>query len=188
MKRYALVAVACVATTAAAQDTSFAHLRVRGGALRLPSIGHIADDWRAGTGIQLDVASNVGPGELAIGVSRVAFTPTTGRPPFTETAFSLAWTRPIARGVRGGFDGGARLSDVRMDFDDPSLVGGLRTEEEVMLAVVGRADGSVGRGFSVFVEGAYGAFMLSTRTPTVAVAAGVQHGAPMPGWLRRILR
>ena len=83
---------------------------------------------------------------------------------------------------------GARLTDVRMDFDDPSMVAGLRTEEEVMLSVVGRMRVSLGRGFSAFAEGSYGRLMLSTRTPIATAAVGMEHGLPMPGWLAGILR
>jgi hypothetical protein len=187
MKRV-LVMLVAAATTATAQDSSFSQLRLRGAALRLPVIGHIGDDWRASTGIQVEVGSNVGVGELALAVGHVAFNPVNAKPPFTETFFSLGWTRPIASRSRGSIDLGARLTDVRMDFDDPSMVGGLRTEEEVLISALGRGHLTLGRGFSGFAEASYGLFMLSTRTPTAAIAIGIEHGLPMPDWLRGILR
>ena len=186
--RYVWGLLVSIAATASAQDSSFTHLLVRGSALRLPSTGPIGDYWRPGTGVQLEIGSNVGAGELALAVARVSFDPKATTPAFTETIFSLAWTRPIAAVARASFAGGARLSDVRMDFDDPSIVGGLRTEEEVLISAVGRGHVLLGRGFSGFLEGSYGLFMLSTRTPTATVAVGLAHGLPMPGWLRTILR
>jgi hypothetical protein len=176
------------AATASAQDSSFTQLLVRGSVLRMPSTGHIGDYWRPGTGGQVEIASNVGAGELGLAVARVAFDPKATTPAFTETIFSLAWTRSLVSGSRASFAAGARLSDVRMDFDDASIVGGLRTEEEVLLSAVGRGRVVLGRGFSGFLEGSWGLFMLSTRTPTATVAAGVEHGLPMPAWLRTILR
>ena len=177
-----------VAGTAVAQDSSFSRLRIRGSVVRLPVIGHIGDDWRAQTGAQLEIGSNVGNGELSLAAARIAFEPTTGKPRFTETVFSLSWLRPVAATPRGELAVGGRLSDVRMDFDDPALVAGLRTEEEVLLAVVARGRLSVGRGFGAFLEMAAGALMLSTRTPTVSVAAGLEHGLSSPSWLRDFLR
>jgi hypothetical protein len=186
--RRALILLVLATTTAAAQDTSFNRLYLRGSVVRLPIIGHIGDDWRAQTGAQLEIGSNVGSGELSLSVARIAFVPTTGKPAFTETIFSLAWLRPVLSAPRGDLSVGGRLSDVRMDFDDPTLVEGLRTEEEVLLSVVARGRLGVARGFSAFVETAGGVFMLSTRTPTVSVAVGIEHGISSPKWLRDLLR
>jgi hypothetical protein len=187
MKRVLMLLV-LMGATAGAQDSSFTRLRLRASVVRMPVIGHIGDDWRARTGAQLEIGSNVGVGELSLAAARVAFEPTTGRPPFTETIFSLSWLRPIASVARSELAVGGRLSDVRMDFDDPALVAGLRTEEEVLLSLVARGRLGVGRGFSAFIETAAGAFMLSTRTPTVSVAAGLERGMPSPKWLRDFLR
>ena len=186
--RHALLLMLVVTASAGAQDSSFSHLRLRGSMLRLPVTGHVGDDWRAKTGFQLDIGSNVGTGELSLAAGHVGFAPIAAKPAFTETFFSLAWTRPVVSGSRASLDAGARLSDVRMDFDDPSIVGGLRTEEEVLVSALGRGRVTIGRGFSGFLEASYGLFMLSTRTPTATIAAGVEHGLPMPGWLSRILR
>ncbi len=183
-----LVCLLLVTATASAQDSSFSRLRVRASALRLPVTGHIGDDWRATTGFQADVASNVGAGELALSAARVRFDPISATPAFTGTMFSLAWTRPLFTRRRGTVDLGARLSDMRMDFDDPAIVGGLRTEEEVLISGVGRGRVALGRGFSGFLEGSYGLFLLSTQTPVATLAAGLEHGVPMPDWLRNILR
>ena len=189
MKRLLVMMMVVMAvSSAAAQDSSFTHLRVRGSVLRLPVIGHIGDGWRSQTGFQLDIGSNVGSGELSLGVGHVGFEPIATQPAFTETIFSLAWTRPFVGGSRGSLAGGARLSDVRMDFDDPSMVGGLRTEEEVLISAVGRGRVTLGRGFSGFAEASYGIFMLSTRTPTAMIAVGLERGLPMPAWLGGILR
>jgi hypothetical protein len=184
----ALMLLVLLGATARAQDSSFCSLRLRASAVRVPVIGHIGDDWRARTGAQLEIGSNVGAGELSLAAARIAFEPTTGQPPFTETIFSLSWLRPVAFAGRGELAVGGRLSDVRMDFDDPALVAGLRTEEEVLLSLVARGRLGVGRGFSAFVETAAGALMLSTRTPTVSVAVGLEHGIPSPNWLRDFLR
>jgi hypothetical protein len=187
MKR-AIALLVIMAGSATAQDSSFSRLAIRGSIVRFPEIGHIHDHWRAGTGGSLELASNVGAGELALAVGRVSFEPRTSVPPFTGTLFSLGWHRSLFFSPRAEFAAGARLSDLRMDFDDPTMVAGLRTEEEVMLAIAGRLRTSVGHGFSLFAEGSYGMLMLSTRTPIASVSLGVEHGLPMPGWLAGILR
>ena len=187
MRRAALLLLFASAS-AAAQDSSFTALRVRASVLRLPAVGAIRDDWRPKTGAQVDIASNVGRNEIGLAVGHVGFEPITGKPAFTETMFSLGWTRPIlaARGV--ALSVGARLTDVRMDFDDPALVGGLRTEEEQLLAAMARGRLLLGRGYSGFAEGSYGVLMTSTRTPTVTLAIGVERDGAMPRWLRDFLR
>jgi hypothetical protein len=187
MRRMVLLAM-LVAASASAQDSSFTAFRVRGSMLRLPVIGHISDDWRAKTGAQLDLASNVGASEIAVSVGRVGFDPISGKPPFTGTLISLAWTRAIVQHRALGFEAGIRLTDVRMDFDDPAMVAGLRTEEEQLLSGVARGRIMVGRGYSGFVETSYGALMTSTRTPAVTFGVGLQRDGSMPGWLRDLLR
>jgi hypothetical protein len=101
---------------------------------------------------------------------------------------SLGWARPILRSGRLTFDAGARLTDVRMNFDDPAMVAGLRNEEEQLISALGRARLSLGAGFSGFVETTYGVLMTSTRSPTSTLAVGLMRDGRMPGWLRDFLR
>jgi len=176
------------ATVVSAQDTSFSRLHLRAGAMRLPVTGHIGDDWRPGTGAQAEAASNVGPGELALGFGRIGWEPTSGKPSFSTMFFSLAWTADVVRSSRAGMSVGARLSDVFMNFNDVAQVIGLRHEEEMMISAVGRGHLSIGRGFDAFAEATYGSFRLSTKTPLASVTLGVGRDMAMPGWLRGILR
>src|SRR4051812_2843209 len=176
------------ATSLAAQDTSFSRLHVRAGAMRLPVTGHIADDWQAGTGAQVEAGSNVGRGELALGLGRMGFESTTGKPAFSTMFFSLAWTGGLLRSQRMGVNVGVRLSDVFMNFNDLAQVIALRHEEEMMISAVGRGRVAIGRGFNAFAEATYGSFMLSTRTPVASVAVGIGREGAMPGWLRDFLR
>jgi hypothetical protein len=187
MKRLALLLV-FIASNVSAQDSSFSALRLRAGALQLPVVGHIADDWKPEMGGQIDVASNLGSSEIALSIGRIRFDPTTGRPPFTETLVSLAWTRPALRTGRLAFDVGARLTDVRMNFDDPAMVAGLRNEEEQLISALGRARVSFGAGYSGFAETTYGVLMTSTPSPTMTLAVGLVRDGRMPGWLRGFLQ
>ena len=177
-----------IAAGARAQDSSFSQLRLRGAALRLPVVEHISDDWRTGTGFQLDVASDVAISEIALSVGRMGFNATTGRPSFSQTFISLGWTGPVVRHARFGLAAGARLTDVRMDFDDPSLVGGLRTEEEQLLSAIARGRFPIVSRYSGFIEASYGVLMTSTHTPMASFAVGLQRDGRMPGWLRNFLR
>jgi hypothetical protein len=186
--RLAALFLITAAAACAAQDSSFSELRVRASVLRNPVIGHVGDDWHAGTGGQIELGTNVGRGDLGLAVGHIGYTATSGRPPFTGTLFTLAWMTPVVSRERLELTAGARLTDFRMDFDDPSLVGGLRTEEEVMLGMVSRARLILGRRFSVFVEGSYGVLMLETKTRMVLLNAGVERDLRMPDWLRGILR
>jgi hypothetical protein len=173
---------------AQAQDSSFSSLTLRVSALRNPVAGHIDDDWESGTGGQLELATNIGRSQLGLSLGHLGYTSASGKPAFTGTLFTLAWMSTPATLSRMDLRMGARLTDLRMDFDDPSLVGGLRTEEEVLVGAIARARASVGMGFSGFVEASYGVLMLSTRTPMVLLSAGIERTAGMPGFLRRILR
>lgn len=176
-----------IAAQASAQDSTFSVLRIRAGVLRLPVVGHIGDDWRARTGGQVDLASNVGSSEIALSVGRVGFEPTTGKPPFTETLISLGWARPVVRGGPVALSVGARLTDVRMNFDDPAMVAGLRNEEEQLLSALGRVRVLLGTRYSAFVESTYGVLMTSTRSPTATFVVGLQRDGRMPAWLRGFL-
>jgi hypothetical protein len=188
MKLSLAILLAAAAANASAQDSSFARLQVRGSIVRNPVSGHIADDWDSRTGGQLDVGLNVGRGEVAATAAHLGFRPTTGKPPFTGTFVSLSWTTRLISAGRLRVEGGPRLTDLRMDFDDPSLVVGLRTEEEVMLGAVARAIVPVRGRYTAFVEGSYGALMLSTRTSMLFVSAGIGASFSTPGWVRGILR
>jgi hypothetical protein len=130
----------------------------------------------------------VGKAELALGVGRMDFTATTGKPSFTETLFSLTWSLPIVSRTRVELASGARLTDIRLDFDDPVIVGGLRNEEEQLISAVSRVRLSLFRKYSGFVEGSYGLLMSSTRTPTMTLVIGLQRDGAMPDWLRAFLR
>ena len=176
------------ATSAAAQDSSFTRLQLRGSALRVPVVGHIADDWSPKTGAQVELASNVGRGEIALAVGRIGFDALNGKPPFKETLISLGWTGAVLQ--RGSFDlhAGARLTDVRMHFDDPAMVAGLRNEEEQLISALARGRLAIGRKFSAFAETSYGMLMTSTRSPTLSVAVGIERDGVMPRWLRDFLR
>ena len=187
MKR-GVILILLFAATVRAQDTSFSRLAVRASVFRAPVTGHLADDWKPGTGAQIEVASNVSRSNIALAIGHVGFDPTTGKPPFTGTFVSLGWTAPLVRRPVASIEAGARLTDVRMHFDDPAFVAGLRTEEEVMLSVVTRGSVRLGRGFSALAEASYGVLMLSTRTPMAMVAVGVARETAMPAWLIGILR
>jgi hypothetical protein len=176
------------ATTATAQDTSFARLGVRVSAFRVPVAGALSEDWRAKTGGQLELASNVGPGEVSVGVARIAFAERTGKPPFTETMVSFSWTVPLLRVGRLGIDGGGRLADVQFDFDDPAMVPGLRTEKEMLFSGMARGRVAIGNGVSAVAEASYGILMLSTNTPTAMVSFGIERAGRTPRWLRDFLR
>ena len=188
MKRAALVLVCCLAAQARAQDTSFSRLRLRGALLVPVSVGRVADNWKAKPGVQVEAASNVGTSELAFTVGHIAFEPIGTKPSFSETLLSLSWATPVWTGRRAGVYAGLRLTDIRMDFDDPTLVGGLTTEEETMLAAVGRAGFPVAGRFGGFAEVSYGAALHSTRTPMLLGAIGLERAVAMPGWLRGVLR
>lgn len=175
-------------SAASGQDSSFSRLRLRAGVLRLPVVGHIGDDWTPGTGAQIDVASNVGRSEVTLGVGRVGFDPISGKPPFTETMISLSWAMPVFTRRSIEVVSGARLTDVRMHFDDPTMVAGLQNEEEQLFSVLSRARISLSERYAAFIEAAYGMLMTSTRTPTMSVVVGIQRDGAMPGWLRGFLR
>ncbi|HET9424119.1 MAG TPA: hypothetical protein VFO55_02010 [Gemmatimonadaceae bacterium] len=188
MKAPMVLLLTAFAAASGQDSTSFSELRLRVSAFRNPVIGHIADDWRPGTGGQVELATNVGRGDLGLSVSHIRYTPTSGKPPFTGTMFTLALMTPFMSVARMELSAGARLTDLRLDIDDPALVGGLRTEEEVMLGAIARARLPLGHRFSAFVDGSWGVLMLDTKTPVVLLHAGVERGMRMPGFLREILR
>jgi hypothetical protein len=188
MKTFLALLLLAAAATASAQDSAFSRMQLRGSILRNPVSGGIADDWKPGMGAQLDVGVNVGRGELAASAAHLGFEPKTGKPGFSGTLVSLSWTTRLVSIGRLTLEGGPRFTDLRMDFDDPSLVVGLRTEEEVMLGVVARARVPMRGRYNAFVEGSYGGLMLSTRTPMLFVNAGISATFGTPDWVRGILR
>jgi hypothetical protein len=188
VKRLELVLLLMLASTAAAQDTSFSHLHLRVSALRNPEMGHLSEDWRARTGMEAELATNVGAGELGLRFGHIGYTPLTGKPAYSGTLFTLGWSMPVVTRSQLGVSVGPTLTDYRMDFDDPSVVGGLRTEEEVIVAGAARISGRVYRHWSVFAEASYGVLMLSTKTPMATINAGVGREMGTPEWLRKLLR
>jgi hypothetical protein len=177
-----------IASVAAAQDSSYSTLRVRAGLVRNPMAGHIADDWSPGTGVRGDVATNLGKAELSLGFSHLGYAAKTGKPPYKATMFSLGATRPVFERARIAIAAGAQLTDYRMDFNDPLVGQGLKTEEEVMLSAVGRGVLQVRGPWRLFADASYGILMLGTKTHMVFLSAGAEYDARMPGWLRDFLR
>lgn len=186
--RLAVLFLVSALATGSAQDTSFSQLRLRGSVLRNPVIGQIRDDWKPRTGGQFEIAANVGWGDLGLAVGYLGYDATTGKPPFTATLFTLAWTAPAVRVAGAELSAGVRLTDLKMEFDDPSIVEGLRTEEEILLGAIARARVPLGRTYSAFIDGSYGVLMLHTKTPVVLVHAGIERTLRTPDWLRDILR
>jgi hypothetical protein len=180
--------LAFIASAARAQDSAYSELRVRLSVFRNPVAGEIVNDWHPGTGGQIEVGTPLPRGELHAAVGHLAYTPTTGKPPYTATLFTIGWMAPKVAMARLSLAGGARLTDYRMDFDDPSLVGGLRTEEEVLLSGIGRASVPLGRRFAVFADVTYGVLMLGRRTPMLLVHGGVERVFTTPEWVRALLR
>lgn len=186
--KYAALLLLCFATRLGAQDTSYSELRFRLSLFRNPIAGPITEDWRPGTGAQFEVATPIAFGELGLAAGHASYTPTTGKPAYSATLFTLAWMAPSRAISRATLSAGVRLTDYRMDFDDPSLVGGLRTEEEVLLGVIVRIEVPLGRRFAVFSDGSYGVLMLGTHTPMALVHLGVERAVTTPTWIRDILR
>jgi hypothetical protein len=183
-----VVLLVLVASVASAQDSSFAALGFRGGLLRNPVAGHIADDWSPGTGVSGEAATNVGKAELSLGFSHLGYDPITGKPPYKATMFSLTAARSVIGRSRGTVSAGVRLTDYRMDFDDPLVGAGLKTEEEVMLSAVGRGSVQVRGPWKLFADASYGILMLGTKTHMVFISAGAEYDTRMPGWLRDFLK
>jgi hypothetical protein len=181
------VFIVLLAATAHAQDSSYSALRLRAALLRNPVAGHITDDWTPGTGFSGEAATNVGAAELSLGFLHLGYDPTTAKPPYKATMFSLTATRPVSAFSLISADVGARLTDYRMDFDDPTVGEGLKTEEEVMLSAVARGRFRVRRRWTVFGDVSYGVLMLGTKTQTVFVSGGAEYNARMPAWLRNFL-
>jgi hypothetical protein len=189
MKTRWIATLACIAAPVGAQDsTAYRELRLRASALSNPVAGTITDDWRPLIGKQLEVGTPLAVGEFSIAVGRVHYKPLTGKPSYKATFITLAWLSREAAVSRLRLSGGFRLTDYRMDFDDPTVDPGLRTEEEVMPAVIGRARLPMGRRLSVLADASYGLLMLGVHTPMVLLTAGVEYAVPTPGWLREIMR
>jgi len=175
-------------SSAAQQPAAYSELRFRAGVVSNTSAGAIADDWNAKTGFGVDVATPLSQGEVGLGLSHVAYASTTGKPAYDATIFSLSWLSSEAGVGIARISGGVRLSDYRMDFNDPTLVGGLRTEEEVMPAVVARGRLVLTPRWSLVADGSYGRLMLGHHTPMTFVSLSGQASVGSPGWLRDFLR
>jgi hypothetical protein len=186
--RAAILLLVIAAASGAQQTAPYSELRLRIGAVSNTSAGAIGDDWTAKTGFAFDVATPLSEGDLGLGLAHVGYTSSTGKPAYDATIFSLSWlSTEVGRGM-ARVSAGVRLSDYRMDFNDPSLVGGLRTEEEVMPAVLARGRLVLTSRWSLVADGSYGLLMLGHRTPMTFVSAGGQATVGTPGWLRDFLR
>lgn len=189
MKITLLAILMCVAVRAGAQDSSaYRELRLRASALSNPVAGAITDDWRPLIGKQLEVGTPLAVGEFDIAVGRVHYKPLTGKPAYKATFITLAWLSPEATLSRLRLSGGFRLTDYRMDFDDPSMVAGLRTEEEVMPGIIGRARLRMTRRVSLLADASYGLLLLGVHTNMIMLSAGAEYALPTPGWLRDMMR
>lgn len=171
-----------------AQDTAYSRLDLRLSVLSNPASGGISEDWRSGTGIEAEVGTPLAFGKAALSVGHLAFEPKGGRPPFRMTAFGLTYSVPVLSWRTSELAAGVRLADMRMDFDDPAIDEGLRTEEEVFLGGTARAKVMLPRGFSASVDATYGVLMLGRRTPMAFITAGVGRRVVTPGWMRDVLR
>jgi hypothetical protein len=182
-------ATLCVAISAGAQDSAaYGELRLRASALSNPVAGAITDDWRPLIGKQLEVGTPIPVGEVAMMVGRVHYKPLTGKPAYKATFVTLAWFAPEISVTRLRLSGGVRLTDYMMNFDDPSMVAGLRTEEEVMPGVIGRARLRITRRVSLLADASYGRLLLGVHTNMVMLTAGAEYALPTLGWLRDALR
>lgn len=189
MNAKTLVALVCLAAPAGAQDSSaYSELRFRASALSNPVAGAITDDWRPMIGKQLEVATPLAVGAFGVAVGRVHYKPLTGHPQFKATFITLAWLSPEARISRLHLSGGLRLTDYRMDFDDPTLNAGLRTEEEVMPGIIGHARLPLARRISLVADASYGLLLLGVHTRMVLLTAGAEYAVTTPGWLRDMMR
>jgi hypothetical protein len=188
MKRLAAGILLFAAARAGAQDSSYTELRLRVSAFRNPVAGAISEDWKPGTGLQLEVGTPIALGELSLSIGTLGYAPLTGKPKFRATMFTLGWTRPIARVGRIDLSGGLRVSAYRMDFDDSTVVAGLRNEEETLIAVTGRGRVAIGRRSSLFIDGSFGVLMLGTRTRMALIHVGAERALTTPAWLLDVLR
>jgi hypothetical protein len=188
MKSAAII-LAVIAASASAQGVApYSELRFRGSLVKNTSFGAISDNWSAKTGFTVDVGTPLTAGEVALGLSHIGYTSTTGQPDYKATVFSLSWLSPEYGHRIVKVSGGIRLSDYRMDFDDPNAGPGLKTEEEVMPGVIGRGRLALTPRFSLVADGAYGLLMVAHHTPMTFLSVGGQATVAAPGWLRDFLR
>jgi hypothetical protein len=180
--------VACAGRASAQDSSAYRELRVRVAAVDNVAAGAIAKDWNPRIGKQIEIATPLAVGEFAVAVGRIHYQPLTNRPPYAATLFTVSWVLPDVRVSRAAFTAGLRLSDYRMDFKDPTLVGGLTTEEEVMPGVVGRGRLVVGKRLSLLADASYCVLMLGHHTRMTLLSAGGQYALPTPDWLRDIMR
>lgn len=188
-RRPLIIAMLLWAGRARAQDSAaYGEMRFRVGAVDNAHAGAISRDWKPLIGKQIEVATPLAVGEVGASVARVHYEPLTGKPAYKATLFTISWLAPEIRVGRAGLAAGFRYSDYRMDFDDPTLVGGLRTEEEVMPGVIARGRVILTRRISLVGDASYGVLMLGHHTRMVLLAAAAQYALPTPAWLRGIMR
>jgi hypothetical protein len=187
--RLIVVTALVFAAQANAQDSvAYRELRLRAGAVDNIHAGAISEDWQPRVGKQVEVGTPLPVGEMSMNVARIHYKPVTGKPAYKATFISMTWMLPLVRVSRAQLNGGLRLSDYRMDFDDPTVVSGLRTEEEVMPAAVTRARLAIAKRISLFGDASYGVLMLGHHTRMALLSAGAEYALTTPGWLRDIMR
>jgi hypothetical protein len=187
MKRLLMLLIGA-APLGAQDSTAYRELWFRASAIDNVHAGAIDRDWKPLIGKQVEVATPLSVGELGLAVGRIHYKPLTGHPAYKATLITLSWLTPELVVWRARLAGGARFSDYRMDFDDPSVVSGLRTEEEVMPAVIVRGRIVASKRASVFADASYGVLMLGHRTRMVLLSGGAQYALPTPSWLQGIMR
>jgi hypothetical protein len=187
MKRF-LILLLGAAPLGAQDSTAYRELRFRASAVDNVHAGAIERDWQPLIGKQVEVAVPLAVGEVGMAVGRIHYKPLTGHPAYKATLITLSWLTPELALWKARLAGGARFSDYRMDFDDPSMVSGLRTEEEVMPAAIIRGRIVASKRVSVFADASYGVLMLGHRTRMAFVSVGAQYALRNPSWLQGIMR
>ncbi|MDX1546263.1 MAG: hypothetical protein R3247_04710 [Rhodothermales bacterium] len=144
--------------------------------------------WEHGSGGELAAATPFYLGQAEAGIAlhryRAAAPPV---PDFDATLLFAGWGVGVEAGSRLRLDGGLRVGNYRMRFEEAAFTGS-RNESELALGAVARLSVRPAGPLRVHVSGSYTKVHTFNRLKLWYLSAGLAYRFSSPGWLKSFLR
>ncbi|GIV62274.1 MAG: hypothetical protein KatS3mg044_1140 [Rhodothermaceae bacterium] len=144
--------------------------------------------WQARPGVELSVSTPFYRGRAEAGGILHPYTARTAEvPSFSGLLLFAGWGLRVPIAPRLAVEGGARLGNYRMTFDDDTFPG-LRTEHELTVALRSTLIGRLHPNLSLYVAGNYMKSYTFIRLKLLHVSAGLRYTFRTPDWLKTFLQ
>lgn len=183
----AFLAVLLGGVPAAHGQTAFSTVEVRAAGTVNFNHSFVHEFWEQGVGGEVFAATPFYAGYAELGGALHRYRAAADVPAFDAWALLAGWGVRLELGSRLRLEGGPRIGNYHMRFEEATFTG-VRNESELALGAMGRLAVRPAGPVSVFVAGSYTRVFTFNRLKLWYASAGISYRFTSPTWLKDFLK